>query len=290
MPPGYFPGCSLHATAHEFAASLRAVAERLDLPLAEIEDWNCCGASSAHALSHDLALALPARTLRLAAEQHLDTVLAPCAACFSRLAGAARDLEDEVQRARINRLLDRPYQGGVKVVNALGFFASAGIEKIRAAVQRPLKGKRIACYYGCLLVRPREIAAADDAEQPDAMEAIVRMVGAEPVAWNHRTECCGGGFSLSRRDAVVGLSGRILADAKGCGAEAVVTACPMCHSNLDMRQALIEKTLALDLDLPVLYITQLMGLAMGLQTDALELDRHFVDTTAFGVSLEGAGA
>ena len=143
MATGYSPGCSLHATAHEFDASLRAVSQKLGLELQEIDDWNCCGASSAHATSHDLALALPARTLRLAAEQSLEQVVAPCAACFGRLAGAARDLADDDSRADINRLLDSPFEGGVEVLNAIAFLGSPGADKIRESVTQSLKGKKI---------------------------------------------------------------------------------------------------------------------------------------------------
>jgi len=289
MSTGYFPGCSLHATAHEFDASLRRIADRLGLPIQEIEDWNCCGASSAHAVSHDLALALPARTLRLAAEQGLSTVLAPCAACFSRLGATAIELQEARERERINALLDRPYPGGVRVVNIIGFLADAGAARIREKVVRPLGGKKIACYYGCLLVRPKGIAGADDPEDPSAMEEIIRAIGGEPVDWNYRTECCGGGFSLSRRDAVIDLSGRILGDAKARGAEAMAVACPMCQSNLDMRQGRVQKTTGLALGIPILYITQLLGIAFGISAEALELDRHFVDATPFAASIGAAG-
>ncbi|MBN1419025.1 MAG: CoB--CoM heterodisulfide reductase iron-sulfur subunit B family protein [Planctomycetes bacterium] len=287
MPTGYFPGCSLHATAHEFDASLRLVADRLGLPIREIEDWNCCGASSAHAVSHELALALPARTLRLAAEQGLTSIVAPCAACFSRLAGAAIEMEDAGEREKVNALLDKPYEGGVRVQDVIGFLAGAGEARIREAVSRPLGGKKIACYYGCLLVRPKGIAGGDDPEDPSAMEGIIRAIGGEPVEWNFRTECCGGGFSLSRRDAVIDLSGRILADAKARGAEAVAVACPMCQSNLDMRQGRVEKTAGIALRLPVLYITQLIGLAFGIPAESLEIGKLFVDAAPFEASIGG---
>lgn len=271
---GYFPGCSLHATSKEYDVSLAAVARVLELELAEIRDWSCCGASSAHAVDHRLAIALSARNLSLAEEQGLDRVLAPCAACFSRLATARHALAGDGRLAReVAPMLQRPFRNSVEVLNVAAVLAD-----LASAIQAkasPLTGLRVACYYGCLLVRPPEVVRFDDPEAPTSMERVVEATGATAVRWSKRLECCGGGFSLPRSSSVVRLGRAILADAKAAGAQALVVACPMCHSNLDLRQAAMEAR-GEPLGLPVLFLTQLVGLALGVDASSLGLERHFV--------------
>lgn len=276
MKLGYFPGCSLHGTARELNESLGEVARRLDLQLDEIKDWACCGASSAHQVNHLLGVALPARTLALAEEQGMERVVAPCAACFNRLAEARREIADDAALAReVGRVLDRPFGNKVEVINLVQAMRELG-PAIKEKTVRPLAGLKVACYYGCLLVRPAAATNFDDPERPSAMEEVVRALGAEPVEWSKRLVCCGGNFSLSRQDSVVRLGREILEDAKAAGADVVAVACPMCQSNLDFRQ----KAMARDgrsLQLPILYLTQLVGLALGLDEQTLGLARHFVD-------------
>ncbi len=276
MKVGYFPGCSLHGTSREFDASTRVALAALGVELEEIDDWNCCGASSAHALSGDLAVALGARNLLQANRQGLEQVLCPCAACYSRLALARHELGHDVTlRAEIESVLDGSLESCPKVINLLQLLAPLG-DQIRQSLERPLGGLKVACYYGCLLVRPPDVVQFDDPEQPQSMEELAKILGAEPVDWTHRMECCGAGFSLSRRASVVRRANEILAAVKHAGADAVLTACPMCHSNLDMRQALVEQTYGQRYDLPVIFVTQTLGLGLGLGPE-LELRRHFVD-------------
>jgi heterodisulfide reductase subunit B2 len=276
MRIGYYPGCSLHGTARELDESLRAVTSALDCELVELDDWSCCGASSAHATNRFLAVALPARNLALAEAQGHDTVLAPCAACFNRLAAARHAAAtDHALAARLPELLGRPFGNRVAVRNLVDVLRELG-PAIKAAATRPLSGLKVACYYGCLLVRPPEICAFDDPEQPTSMEEVVRATGAEPVSWSMRLECCGGAFSVSRTASVVRLGRAILEDARRAGAEVLVVACPMCHSNLDFRQsAMVGRG---EEPLPVLYLTELVGLALGLDAGKLGLGRHFVAT------------
>lgn len=275
MRIGYYPGCSLHATGRELDESLRAVASTLDVELQELDDWSCCGATSAHATNHLLSLALPARNLALAEAQGHDRVLAPCAACYNRLATARHEIAgDAAVAARVAKVLDRPFANRVTVANLVEVLRELG-PAIKAKTVRSLAGLKVACYYGCLLVRPAEVVGFDDPEQPTSMEEVVRAAGATPVAWHMRLECCGGAFSLARTASVVRLGRAILDDARRAGAEALVVACPMCHSNLDFRQSAMlnrgEKAL------PVLYLSELVGLALGLAPDRLGLQRHFVD-------------
>lgn len=274
MKLGYFPGCSLHSTAKEFDLSLKAVAGPLGVELEEIRDWSCCGSSSAHATDHLLSTALAARNLSLAEEQGLSRVMAPCAACFSRLATARHELaHDEAQARLVRPMLARPFKNAVEVQNVVALLQ--GLAGRIKATAKPLTGLRVACYYGCLLVRPPAIARFDDPEDPTSMEQVVAATGATAVKWSRRLDCCGAGFSLSRVGSVVRLGRAILEDAKASGAQAVVVACPMCHSNLDLRQSAMEARGA-SLGLPILFLTQLVGLALKLPPASLGFERHFV--------------
>jgi heterodisulfide reductase subunit B len=277
----YYPGCSLHGTSPEFDESLRAVVEALGIPVAEIPDWNCCGASSGHTTDHLLGVALPARNLALAEAQGFDRVLAPCAACYNRLAAARLAVAEEDGLAeRMPEILGRPFANTVDVLNAVQLLHEYGPlidERVSASLAgpNPLEGVKLAAYYGCLLVRPPEISD-DDPEQPMQMDDIINACGADDVDWNMKVECCGGAFSVSRTKSVVRLGRSIIEDARRNGAEAIVVACPLCHSNLDLRQkAMTERG---QQPLPILYITQVVGLALGLPAESLGLGRHFVAT------------
>jgi heterodisulfide reductase subunit B2 len=281
---GYYPGCSLHGTSREFDESLRTVAAALGVPLAELDDWSCCGATSGHASGHLLSVALPARNLALAEAQGFSTVVAPCAACFNRLASARLAVAEEPGMAeRIPDVLGRPFANSVEVESVLQLLqahTATLAQKIAENPQpNPLGAVRMASYYGCLLVRPAEVCGFDDPEAPTSMDDIVGACGAAPVDWNMKVECCGGSFSVSRTASVVRLGRAIIDDARAHGAEAIVVACPLCHSNLDLRQkAMYERG---EEPLPVLFITQVVGLALGLPAAELGLDRHFVATAPF---------
>jgi heterodisulfide reductase subunit B2 len=278
MKIGYYPGCSLHATAREFDQSLKAIAAPLGIDVAEIDDWSCCGATSAHATNHLLAVSLAARNLALAEEQGFDTVVAPCAACYSRLATARHELaEDAALAAQVNGIIDRASFRNTVKVQSIAEVLRDRAGRIKEKAARPLKGLKVACYYGCLLVRPPAVTGFDDVEAPTSMEAAVNATGAESVDWRMKLECCGGGFSMSRTASVLRLGRAIIDDAKEAGANAIAVACPMCHSNLDFRQGAMAKGDGAS-ELPILFITQVVGLGLGLSADALGLKRHFVDT------------
>ena len=279
MKLGYFPGCSLHATAREFDESLRAVAKAVGAELTEIDDWNCCGATSAHATNHLLSLALPARSLALAEAQGFDAVLAPCAACYSRLNTTHHELAaDPAKLEQVAAVLERPFENRLPVSNIVEFMVGL-LPALKDKVTRPLGGLKVACYYGCLLVRPPDVAQFDDAEVPQTMESVVTALGGTPVAWNRRLDCCGAGMSLSRKGSVIRLGTEILEDARKAGAEAVVVGCPMCHSNLDFRQKAMSRRRAEPFALPIVFLSELVGLALGIDDRALGLQRHFVPTS-----------
>lgn len=275
---GYYPGCSLHGSGRELDLSIKALAERAGATLREIEDWNCCGASAAHNLSHDLAVALPYRVLALAEEQGLTEVLAPCAACFSRLKGTIVRLARQADlAARMQELTERPYRGTVRILSIIEFINRLLADGLAGKLTSPLGGLKVAPYYGCLLARGENIVEGDDPENPRGMEGALKAAGCEPVEWNFAVECCGGGFSMSMREAVLDLVNQILSDAEAAGAQAIVTGCPMCHSNLDMRQQTIRGQGLGQHDLPILYLSEVVGLAAGIDPKRLGLDRHFVD-------------
>jgi heterodisulfide reductase subunit B len=275
---GYYPGCSLSSGAIELDRSIRSLAEVAGATLQEIDDWNCCGASAAHNLNHDLAVALPYRVLALAEAQGLAEILTPCAACYSRLKGTAVRLARSAELvAKMREITGLEYRGPLKILNVVEFLNRLLADGLKDKLTSPLAGLKVAAYYGCLLSRGEGIIEGDDAENPASMTAAIKAAGGEAVAWNFATECCGGGFSMSFTDAVVNLSEQILADAKAAGADIIVTGCPMCHSNLDMRQLTINSRGHGPYDLPVLYLSELVGLAAGLDPKALGLDRHFVD-------------
>jgi len=275
---GYYPGCSLHGTGRELDMSIKALAEVAGVELKEIEDWNCCGATAAHNLNHDLAVALPYRNLALAEEQGLSEILAPCAACFSRMKGTTVRLARSAELVeKMRGITEREFKGTVRILSIIEFAGRLLDEGLAEKLTSPLAGLKVAPYYGCLLARGEEIVEGYDSEQPNAMDAALRAAGCEVVPWNFAVECCGGGFSMSMTDAVVDLSNAILTDAEQAGAEAIVTGCPMCHSNLDMRQRTINEAGLGPHDLPIVYLSEILGLASGLEPERLGLDRHFVD-------------
>jgi len=280
---GYYPGCSGRGGGIELVLSIRAISEVAGVELREIEDWNCCGATAAHNLNHRLAVALPYRVLALAEEQGLGQVLAPCAACFSRLKGTnVRVRRSDELRAEMAEITGHAYNGTLRIININEYMNQLLADGLKGKLTHPVDGLKVAPYYGCLLSRGEDIVENEDAESPAAMEPAIRAAGAEPVAWNFAVECCGAGFSMSKTSAVLDLASQILQDARDSGAEAIVTGCPMCHSNLDMRQRTIRSAGMGDFRLPVLYISELLGLAAGLEPKAIGLNRHFIN--AMGIA------
>jgi heterodisulfide reductase subunit B len=275
MKIGFYPGCSLTGSSREYNESVVAIAKALDIELIEIKDWNCCGATAAHSLNEELSLSLPARIMALAEEQGLTEIVVPCAACYNRLKVTQHELENDQKRRRIAEILQLPYKGSLRIINVLQLLEAYGSENIKAKVTQSFQHK-VACYYGCLLVRPQSILKFDRVEDPQSMDSLVKVIGGTPIDWAFKTECCGGGFSVSRTDLVAKLSGNILKDAADRGAEAIIVACPMCQSNLDMRRGAINKTLQVPSNIPVIYITQAIGLALGIGAKELGLKRHFV--------------
>jgi len=276
MKLGFYPGCSLTGSSREYNESLLAIAKEAGIELCEINDWNCCGATAAHNLSKELSLSLPARNLAIAELEEMDELVVPCAACYNRLVMTQHELEeDSTIKAQIEIKLQMPLKNGIKILNVLQFLEKHIVPRLDQLVKKPLAFD-VACYYGCLLVRPQKVMKSERFEDPMAMDVIMQKLGAKPIDWPFKTECCGAGFSMSKTEIVGELSGKIVRDAVNRGAKAIVVACPMCHSNLDMRRPAIDSYLNMKIDIPVLYITQAIALAMGLTPQQAGTQRHFV--------------
>ncbi len=270
---GYYPGCSAHATAQEYDASVKAVFGALGLKLVEIEDWNCCGASSAHNLSHNLSVGLPARNLALIEQSGLETV-APCAACYNRLRVAQEEIAAHPDEfGWLGEALGGPLQGNAVVRSPISIMVEdVGLERIAAHVKRPLMGLKVVSYYGCLLARPRSISELADTEHPYELDDIMRTLGAEPLTWSYAVDCCGGSLSISRSDVARRMTQTIVDAARATGAHAIITACPLCQTNLEMRQS--GKGQA---KMPALYFTEAMGLAFDLPDTDKWWKKHLVN-------------
>ncbi|MCJ7512776.1 MAG: CoB--CoM heterodisulfide reductase iron-sulfur subunit B family protein [Anaerolineales bacterium] len=269
MELAYYPGCSLHSTGQEFDLSVRAVFERLGVGLTELEDWSCCGASSAHALDPDLGVLLPARNLALANRTGMD-VLMPCAACYNRHAVAAAHLRDDPDmRARADVLFGTSAWDESKARPVLAVLCQDLPRRdLLANVVRPLNGMPVVSYYGCLLLRPAGILQSEDPEHPVMMDELLSDLGAEPRRWSYASECCGGGLSLTRPPTVRRLVQRLTGAAREAGAQVIVTSCPLCQVNLEMRQS-GER-------IPVLYVTELVATALGVSSPGW-WKKHLID-------------
>jgi len=276
----YYPGCSSHGTSEEFDKTVKIVMKILGVEMEEIPDWNCCGATSAHTMSETLAYALPMRNLILAEKVGNKIIATPCASCYQRLKVTKYHLDQDPELARkINATMvdEGTYTGKGEVKSMLQYcFEDIGLEAIRAKVAKPLTGIKLACYYGCLLTRPKVVTQFDSPEYPISMDRIVEALGAQATEFDYKTECCGASFSISNTEVVLRLSGKILEMAKESGADAIVVACPLCQSNLDMRQPDIEKHAGIPYRLPVFYFTQLMALAFGAGQKELMFNKHIV--------------
>jgi len=296
----YYPGCSAHASGREYDISTRALFKALNVGLKEVPDWFCCGATPAHNVDELLSLSLCAKNLSLAEKVEGDLAVG-CAACFSRLKVTQHHLKaDETKRKQVEVAIDGPAAIGKPVKHIMEILAREfGLARLEESVKKPLSGLKVASYYGCLLTRPPGVPELDDCEDPSIMEDILRALGAEPVRWSHRMECCGANFTLSRPGVVLKLSNAILESARLAGADCIMVACPLCHGNLDIRQKEIKEAYGAPdsslfgnifgselqhvtgesdrRDLPVFYITQLAALAMGVASESLGFESVITD-------------
>jgi heterodisulfide reductase subunit B len=271
----YYPGCSLHSTGLEYGKSTVEVCETLGIELNELNDWNCCGASSAHCTDEVLAIELATRNLATAEDAGLDLVI-PCAACFQRFKVA----EKHVQEGK-EPVVDTPYQGKVPIKHLLDFLIEEeNLSAIKKKITKPLKGLKAVCYYGCLITRPPKVTDAKSYENPQQMDELLTLLGVDVHPWSYKTDCCGGSLMLAREDIVAQLTGKLIQKAEEAGAECIVTACPLCQANLDTKQAFISKNMGREVRFPAFYFTELLGLAFGSGEVDGWLKKHVVDPCA----------
>ncbi|MBU2535450.1 MAG: CoB--CoM heterodisulfide reductase iron-sulfur subunit B family protein [Chloroflexi bacterium] len=281
MRYAYYPGCSLEATAREYDLSVRAVCDHLGIELAEIPDWNCCGASSGHSTNRRLASTLAGRNLALAEEMKMDIAVA-CPACYIRLRSAQNEMkQDKKLRDELTRSADLSYDARYSTRHLLDIICNEiGLENLKNKVVKPLHGLKLAAYYGCYLVRPPDVVAFDDPENPQCLDTLLDTLGAEVRDWSGKVDCCGGSLSLSKRDIASQMVGELTEMARRAGAEAMVTACPLCHANLEMRQRGLNGN-----KLPVFYFTELIGLALGIKETRSWFKKHLISPSGLLTSL-----
>jgi heterodisulfide reductase subunit B len=273
----YFPGCTLHAKAIGFDASARAAAHALDIEMDELPEWTCCGAT--FSMAADSAMGLVAPTRILASAQEAGKLLTLCSFCYNTLKRTNRVLATDAERRRkVTTFLETDYAGEVRTLHLLEVLRDElGFDAVARRVTRPLRGLKVAPYYGCLLLRPADEMGFDDPERPTILENCLRSLGCEVVDFPHKTECCGSFVTVSAPEAARGCSARILEAAAAEGAECVAVSCPLCQYNLDRAQQGGPAAPGRAAGLPVLYFSQLLALALGCEEACLHLDRHVVD-------------
>jgi heterodisulfide reductase subunit B len=283
MKVGYYPGCSLEATGRPYNHSTREVCGILGVDLEEPSDWSCCGSSPALKMDRLLSVSLAAHNLALAEKQGASDVLIPCPFCYRRLLSAQEEINADAKlKAKVESTIEADLKGRLQIRNILDLFHSrVGMDAIRAGVRKPLDGLKVVPYYGCYLVKPPGVTHFDDPEDPVSMDEILSVLGAKVLDWDFKAECCGSGLSLSKTEKVVELSGRLIREAVHKGADAMVVVCQLCHANLDMRQKEIGRLHGRKYELPIVYLTQLMGLAFGVASKQLEMGRHIVSSRRF---------
>ena len=287
MRYGYYPGCSLEKNARAYHDSAVAVAQALGIEFVEVPDWNCCGATEYMALNALAGYALIARNLALAARQDLEgdvnQVVAPCSACFLNLSKTDHYMAESPRLAeQVNTALQAGglhYQpGSVRVRHLLDVVIhDVGLDAVRAKVKKPLYGLRLAPYYGCLIVRPGYGGSVDNPEYPTGMDHLLQCLGATVVDYPVKTHCCGGHMTQISEEVALELLRRLLKSAADYEADAIVTLCPMCQLNLDAYQDHVNRYFGTDYHIPVLYFTQMMGIAFGFDPKVLGFGKEFVD-------------
>lgn len=270
----YYPGCSLESAHRSYSESVLKVFKHLDCNLIELEDWNCCGATAYMGSKETLSFAISARNLALAEKNKRD-VIAPCSACYTVLSKTNRYLKQLPEfHEKVNECLSEAglkYNLSVNVRHPLDVLINdIGLDKIKQKVVNPLSGLKIANYYGCQLVRPER--GFDDREEPVTMDMLFEACGAENVYFPHKVKCCGGMLMTTYEDVALKLSKEIIQSAKDNGADCIVTTCPLCQMNVEAYQDVINKKYNTNFDMPVLFFTQVLGLAFGMSEKELGID------------------
>ena len=277
----YFPGCSLEKIAQSYDHSTLETTKKLGIELKELEDWNCCGATAYFHVDELLAYTLCARNLAMAEKENLD-LIAPCSACYKNTFFTNKALKEDADlKDHINVALqedDLNFSGNISVHHLMEVFTENGtLEEIKEAVVQPLEGLRVAPYYGCQIVRPRK--DGEEIEQPMFFEALIEGIGAEPVDYALKTRCCGGSLLISSREAALSMIHKLLKNAEDMEATVIATACPLCQVNLECYQNQVNQEYGTNFSTPVVYFTQLLGLALGIPNKKLGIGSELIGAT-----------
>ncbi|MEE8185859.1 MAG: CoB--CoM heterodisulfide reductase iron-sulfur subunit B family protein [Thermodesulfobacteriota bacterium] len=274
----YYPGCTLNTVAKDFDTSAREAATVLGLELKELDQWNCCGASFPLTPDNVMGLTAPTKVL-VNARKEGDTVTTLCSVCYNVLKRTNKAINDDRDRRNlINEFIEEEYDGSLQVIHFLEVLRDRiGFDKVKNLVKRPLKGIKTGTYYGCMLLRPFEDIGIDDPEAPVIFEDLLRSLGCEPVEFPNKIECCGAHLAMGNEDVVVRLSGNVMTSAIDSGADLIVTSCPLCQYNLEKSQKRLVQDTADYSGIPVLYFTQILGLALGQSEDMLGFEKNICD-------------
>jgi succinate dehydrogenase / fumarate reductase cytochrome b subunit len=277
----YYKGCLASLSAKELDTSTRALAPKVGLELEELESVTCCGAGDIHEAEPDYYLHLNARILAYAEETGCDTLMTVCNVCTLNLRQANYQLQiDGALRERVNDNLERVgvprYQGRVDVTHFLWLVAGEHFDLLKQAAHKGLKGLKIAPFYGCQILRPSKLLGFDDPDKPDSLERIIEACGGQAIDYPAKIKCCGFPIIQAREDTALGELIQPIEQAKEAGADAMVTPCPLCHLSLDAWQSKLKAQTGKDFQMPILHLSQLIGVAAGLADSELKFKRHVV--------------
>jgi heterodisulfide reductase subunit B len=280
MEVAYYPGCSLHQSSQFYDLQARRIFKELGITLIEINDWSCCGATSAGKFDDFLAVALPARNLGIAEQSGFDRMLIPCSGCYSsHLMAKTRLAKNEALLTEINEELAAKVNNSLTLLTILELLLDASSKgRFESKITRPLTGMKPGCYYGCMTRFAYDVPVSDNIENPQGMEKILELIGAETRDWSYKTACCGASAAINDTDTALNLMGKIMKNAVESGFNCIVTTCPMCQLNMDAYQNAFCKKFGLEKRLPVYFLTELIGVAMGIPLEELNGHRHFIDT------------
>jgi heterodisulfide reductase subunit B len=287
----YYPGCSLKGNAKHYEESILPVFRELGFALEELEDWNCCGATAYFAIDDRMAAAICGRNLALA-EKEGKNIFAPCAGCYLTLRKSNQYLTNGSEEAKkilaILKEADCEYHGQVEVKHPLEvLIQDVGLKTIQSKFQNPLVGLKVACYYGCQLVRP--YTEFDDPDYPVTLDQVMEVIGATPIDYSAKTKCCGGSLTGTIEEVGTQLNYILLKEAKRKGADVIATICPLCQFNLEIIQDKVARTFKEKFDIPILYFSQLMGLAFGLNKYELGFKRSIISLSPLWKKIQRGG-
>ncbi len=283
MDIAYYPGCSLKQSSALYDLQTKKVFSKLDINLKEIEDWNCCGATSASKIDDFLSIAMPARNIGIAESAGFSEIVIPCSACYAKTLVAKEKLNSDPElKSEINSGFAKKIKGSLKVSTILEvLLASIESGALSNKLEKKYEGLKPVCYYGCMMTRfAYDVPSPDNVENPQGMEKVLKKIGLHPVDWNFKTVCCGASASMNDAEASFALMAKIMKDAVARGANCFVVTCPMCQMNLDAYQDEFCEQNNITQRLPVFFITELLGLALGMGVKDLQIDRHFVESTS----------